>query len=310
MTVPKFPNFFLPVLKCCEDQKDKSNNDTKNFLIEYFNLTEADKFEKTKNGGKFRLNDRNYWARKYLVEAGLLKKARKGYVQITPEGLKVLNQNLEFIDRKFLLQYESFQEFQNINKGKKSTPKKTNENKSSEDTTEEITPEEIIDNNFQIINNALSEELREQILSKSPEFFENLVVDLLNSMGYGGFDENSSLVTKYVKDGGIDGIIKEDKLGLNQIFIQAKRNNINNTVGVKDVREFSGVIGQKNNKGVIITTSSFSKDAYKFVKTHDYPKIVLIDGEQLTNLMIKYNVGVSIVQTYQIKKIDIDYFEN
>ena len=236
------------------------------------------------------------WTKTYLVKAGLVKTVRRGVYSITEEGRKLLDSGVKITNHD-LMRYESFAEF--VRPGK--TVRK------EADTAAEDTPIENIDKSIQMISSRLSDELLEMILSKEPAFFERLVMELLNRMGY-AFDDDSVIVTKYTGDEGIDGIIKEDKFGFSNIYVQAKRWNGN--VGRPEIQKFLGAVaGQGGSKGLFITTSSFSKDTIDFAKKQLQVKLILVDGKMLTNLMIQYNLGVSVVKTYE-KKIYTDYFDD
>jgi len=212
-----------------------------------------------------------------------------------------LRQNPNKINVNFLKRYPEFVDFQTIKRDKKE------QTENHLEKIEEKTPEEILGRAYENIQNTLAQELLSKVKISSPKFFENLVVQLLLKMGYGGSRKEAGETIGQTGDGGIDGIIKEDKLGLDVIYIQAKR--WENVVGSKEVRNFVGsLVGQKANKGVFITASGFTKDALDYVKTIGH-KVILIDGEKLAQLMIDYDVGVSETYSYKIKKIDLDYFE-
>jgi len=245
--------------------------------------------------------NRTNWAIDHMFRAGLLKKESRGKYRITDEGKKILEKDLDYIDTNFLLKYESFKEYRN--------PNYEDENNDRSDELEhieeELSPTDRLDEAYNEINTQLSEEIYDLIINNSPKFFEKLVVKLLIKMGY-GLNENSGEVTPYTKDGGIDGIIFEDELGLSQIHIQAKQHT--NPIGKKDLKEFAYTLEHGIGKGVIITTSSFTKGAIEISEESD-AQIVLIDGKQLTQLMIKHDVGVFTEYNYSIKKIDSDFFE-
>lgn len=228
----------------------------------------------------------------------MVESPERGYVKITPRGLKVLKQNPEKINEKFLYQFEEFRNFRDRIRGKKV--------KVLEEMVEQ-TPTEALEDAFQTIKGELAENLLDQVKKSSPAFFEKLVLNLLLNMGYGGLREDAGKTVGQSHDEGIDGIIKEDKLGLDIIYIQAKR--WENTVGRPEIQKFVGALeGKRAKKGIFITTSSFSNEAMKYISNINN-KIVLINGPQLARYMIDHDVGVSPFDTYEIKKIDSDYFE-
>ena len=236
------------------------------------------------------------WAKTYLKKTGFIESPKRGYYKITERGLSELKKNPKKIDNKYLSQFPGFADFV------KTRVIKT-VNKGNEDDS---TPDENIEANYQQIRNALANDILDNVKRCSPYFFEKLVVDLLLKMGYGGFRQDSGEITRKSADGGIDGIIREDKLGLDTIYIQAKR--WDGTIGSPEIQKFAGALqGQRARKGVFITTSKFTKEAIDFASMIEN-KIILIDGDTLSNLMIDYDIGVSIVDTYLIKRIDSDYF--
>jgi restriction system protein len=242
------------------------------------------------------------WARTYLYKAGLITQVSRGTYKISDEGLKTLKSGVE-ITTKYLKELPVFQQWLQSFDNRENGPALQND--LPDDDTR--TPQEILESAYNTIMSEVADELLERVKQSPPAFFERLVVDVLMAMGYGGFDSSNGQVTQYSGDGGIDGIINEDKLGLDTIYIQAKR--WENTVPVSAVRDFAGsLLSKKARKGVFITTSSFPQSAYEFVRSID-PKIVLIDGEQLTRMMIEYNVAVAKSKVYEIKRIDNDYFE-
>jgi restriction system protein len=302
--VPTFDKFLYPVLSLLKDGEIKRLNVLVDGIIKIFDLTEDDIQEKIKSGVESKLHNRVTWATTYLSKAGLIQKPKRAYSQITDEGLKLLSKGITEINPKYLKEnYPEFAKFSEGNKGD-SIPQKGN---IIEDAVTEETPNEAIDRNYKLINRDLADELLKMVKAQPPKFFEELVVDLLVKMGYGGQFENSGIVTRYTKDEGIDGVIKEDKLGLDKIYIQAKRWEDGN-VGRKEIQSFVGALTSKNaTKGVFITTSKFTKEAREY--NAGTLKIVLIDGLELCNYMIEYNLGVSVKDVYEIKRIDSDYFK-
>jgi Restriction endonuclease len=285
----------LPLLKFAGDKKEHSIREAIEHIASIFNLSEEERREVLSSGQQYIIDNRVSWARTFLKKAGLLESTKRSYFKITDLGLEVLQKNPKEINVKFLEQFPQFIEFRNLRKEK------------GEEENLTQTPQELLEYAYQRIKKDLASELLNLVKKSSPRFFEKLVVELLIKMGYGGSLKDAGKAIGQSGDGGIDGIIKEDKLGLDIIYIQAKR--WENVVGSKEVRNFVGSLaGQKANKGVFITTSSFTRDALDYVKTIPH-KVILIDGETLAQLMIENDVGVSKITSYDIKKIDSDYFE-
>lgn len=291
----------LPFLKFAGDKQEHSIRDTIEHLSVLFKLSDKDQKELLPSGQQYVIDNRTGWARTYLKKAGLIETTKRGYFRITDLGLEVLQKNPPEIKVKFLEQFPQFIEFRTVRK-EKDNPEVPEE--ISVDSSQ--TPQELLEYGYQKITNDLAQEILNLVKSCSPRFFEKLVVELLLKMGYGGSLKDAGKAVGQSGDGGIDGIIKEDKLGLDVIYIQAKR--WEGVVGSKEIRNFVGsLVGQKANKGVFITTSGFTKDALEYVKTITH-KVILIDGEMLTRLMIENDIGVSKVISYDVKKIDSDYF--
>lgn len=298
MGVPDYQSIMLPLLKLTNDCEEHSLHELIEELSENFNLSDEDMKEFLPSGKQPVFDNRVGWARTYLKKAGLIEYKRRGYSNITERGLTVLKQKPEKITTKFLKQYPEFMEFHS----------KTNKKLDTKEnyTEDSKTPIEILEDEYKTLNENLANDLIDQIKSCSPSFFENLVVDLLLKMGYGGSRADAGKAIGKTNDNGIDGIIKEDKLGLDVIYIQAKR--WENTVGRPEIQKFAGaLLGQQAKKGIFITTSDYSRNAREYVSNLD-SKVILIDGEELTKLMIEHNVGVSTVNSYEIKRIDSDYF--
>jgi restriction system protein len=291
----------LPLLKFASDEKIHTLPEAVAYIASLFNLTEEEKKQMLPSGTQTIIFNRVGWAKTYLKKAGLLEDPKRATFRITKRGIDLLKENPPEINTKYLTRYEEFVVFQN-NKSEKNK----NKNVISEETQSNITPEESIEFGFQKLKDSVSEDIINKIKECSSNFFEKLVVELLVKMGYGGTLKEAGQVLGKSGDGGIDGIIKEDKLGLDVIYIQAKR--WENVVGRPEIQKFAGaLLGQKAKKGIFITTSWFTNDALDFVKNLD-SKIVLIDGEMLTDLMIEYNLGVSTYKIYELKRIDNDYF--
>jgi restriction system protein len=298
MPIPTFDKIFLPLLKFLEDKKEHRLIEAANYIKKYYNLTPEELNERLESGTP-RIDNRVGWARTFLKKANLLYYPKRGYLEITDEGLKLIQKNPAELSIKDLKNIPGFKEAWGTNK------KNANHFTSKKDISLE-TPQETIESGFRSIQLALSQELLESIKSCSPYFFEKLVVELLLKMGYGGSLQEAGKAVGRSGDGGIDGIIKEDKLGLDAIYIQAKR--WENVVGRPEIQKFVGALqGQKARKGVFITTSHFTKEAREYVNAIE-PRVILINGKELTNLMIENNIGVTKIIAYEIKKIDSDYF--
>lgn len=302
ISVPGFQYFMLPFLQVLSDGKTRHMNEINELVIKHTSLTTEQCSVLLPSKGDTLVRNRIGWVRTYLFKAGLISQVSRGNYHISEAGLKAINERTSGIDVRYLKSIPSFQQWNTSFNSEKDA---VGEENISIDSFK--TPQELLESSYQIITNNVADELLDRIKKASPSFFEKLVVDVLLAMGYGGFDATNGQVTQYSGDGGIDGIIKEDKLGLDTIYIQAKR--WENTVPVSAVRDFAGsLLSKKARKGVFITTSSFPQSAYDYVLSIE-PKIILIDGEQLTRMMIEYNVAVSKSRTYEIKRVDNDYFE-
>jgi restriction system protein len=301
MGVPGFQKYFIPFLELIKDGKEHTMSELYEAMAKYFKLSEQDKNELLPSGLQTKHINRAQWARTYLKKALLIESSGRGKVRILERGQKILYDNLKDINIRYLEQFPEFLDF------RKSSKTDETENKIAEVAEAEQTPEEILEISYNNLRQELAKELIEKVKSCSPKFFESLVVDLLVAMGYGGSRKDAGQAVGQSGDGGIDGIIKEDKLGLDAVYIQAKR--WENTVGRPVVQAFAGsLMGKRANKGVMITTSKFSQDARDYVKNIER-KIVLIDGDTLSQLMIEYDIGVYEVSSYVVKKINTDYFD-
>ncbi|MEB3215124.1 MAG: restriction endonuclease [Nostocales cyanobacterium 94392] len=298
--VPGFQHFMTPFLKVLENGETKHIRTIIDEVITLEKLTPQQCAVKLPSQNDTQVVNRIAWVRTYLYKGGLIQQVTRGNYRITKEGIEVLKRP-ERINVKFLKTLEPFKQWmQTFSKDKIAEVVESDE--------EDIrTPHEKLDSAYNTIMDEVAAELLDRLKKSTPAFFEKLVVDVLLAMGYGGFDSSNGEVTKYSGDGGIDGIIKEDKLGLDTIYIQAKR--WENVVTISAVRDFAGsLLSKKARKGVFITTSTFPKSAYDFVDSID-PTIILIDGEQLTKMMIEYGVSVTVTKRYEIKRIDSDYFD-
>ena len=295
--MPQFKYFIKPFLQFLSDNKEHTMREVEEALASEFNLGESDLARTTPSGRMTIFSNRTGWAKTYLKKAGLIDAPKRALFKITKEGQKVLAQNPKVIDQKFLEKFTSFRDF-----------KVGNEEEIAQEKSEtsENTPEEVMEAGYQGIVKELQNELLSNLKSQSPSFFERAVIDLLLKMGYGGSRKDAGQAIGRSGDEGIDGIINEDKLGLDVIYVQAKRWEDN--VGRPEIMKFVGALGGKHaKKGIFITTSKFTPDALDYVKTLDV-KVILIDGAQLAKLMADHNVGVQVIASYEIKKIDSDYF--
>lgn len=302
--IPDYQSIMLPLLKFASDEREHHIHEAVEYLSEEFGLTEEEKKELLPSGQQAIFTNRIGWAKTYLLKAGLLSSPKRGYFKITEKGLEILNNPPEKIDNNYLLNFPEFVKFRETH----GTRKRRDVQPEKEIDLEynKSTPEDIIAIGYHKLHSELATDIKDKIMSCSPTFFEKLVVDLLIKMGYGGSREEAGKAVGRSGDEGIDGIIKEDKLGLDVIYIQAKR--WANVVGRPEIQKFVGALhGQRAKKGVFITTSFFSREAVDYVSRID-SKIILIDGEKLANLMIEHGVGVSTVASYEIKKVDLDYF--
>ncbi|MGN6438058.1 MAG: restriction endonuclease [Agriterribacter sp.] len=291
----------LPLLQLLADGEERTMKNVLQELAKQFKLTEEEMSILLPSGGSLIFASRVGWARTYLKKAGLLDSPKRAVLVITERGKKVLRTNPPIIDNQLLRQFPEFVEFQNF---KKEVSEATNDTQ-----TDQQTPEETIDFAYQKIRQSLAQEILDTVRKVSPAFFERLVVELLVKMGYGGSELEAGKAIGKSGDEGIDGTIKEDKLGLDIIYIQAKRWQAGNVVGRPELHKFVGALaGQGAKKGIFITTSSFTKEALNYAPKNE-TKIVLIDGVQLAQLMIDYNLGVSLKKVYEVKRLDSDYFD-
>lgn len=300
MPIPDFQSLMLPLLKYCADGMEHTKRDALPALAQSFQLTELEMAELLPTGRQGKFDNRVGWAKSYLKQAVLLEITGRGVFRITERGRSVLAENPMRIDMKYLERFPEYQAFKSVIKAKDSSVIDEGQ------VAAQVTPEELLESGYRQFRSSLATDLLKQVKDASPSFFEQLVVDLLLRMGYGGSAEDAGQVVGKSGDGGIDGIIKEDRLGLDVIYIQAKR--WENDVGRREIQQFVGALaGHKANKGVFITTSNFNKNAREYA-LQVTNKVVLIDGPMLVDLMIDFDLGVSIKDIYKIKRIDSDYF--
>jgi restriction system protein len=306
MAVPDYQSLMLPLLRFVGEKKDEtSTGEAVEVLAKELGLTDEDLKEMLPSGIQSTFVNRVGWASTYMKKAGLLEATRRGYYRITSRGQELLKKQPKAINVKLLKQYPEFLEFQKL-RGTRSGEKISSVGGAPDISA--ATPSEALETAYENLRDELADEVLARLKKSSPSFFERVVVELLVKMGYGGSRSDAGKAIGRSGDGGIDGIIKEDRLGLDVVYIQAKRWD-NNSVGRPDVMQFAGALqAQKANKGIFITTSRFTDDARSYVSQIG-SKIVLIDGEQLTNLMMDNDVGVSTVSLYPVKKIDTDYFD-
>src|SRR5262245_31124758 len=298
MTIPDYQTLMLPLLRFVSDRQEHPLRAVIETLAEEFALSSEERNELLPSGSQFVFANRVGWARTYLKQAGLIDSPRRGMCRITQRGLDFLQEKPRQVDVKLLERFTEFLEFRNRRRDRES-PSIPAFTEAGE------TPEDALAAAYQMLRAALEAELLQQIKESSPAFFERLVVDLLVKMGYGGSRQDAGRAIGRSGDGGIDGI-NEDRLGLDVIYIQAKRWDA--TVGRPEIQRFAGALqGQRARKGVFITTSNFSQDAEDYAARID-SRIILIDGARLTRLMVDHNVGVSTVGIYEVKKVDSDFF--
>ena len=300
MPIPNFQQLMLPVLRFASDKQEHSLRETIEHLADEFSLSEDDKKEMLPSGRQSTFDNRVGWAVVYLKKAGLLIATERGKFTISPRGLEVLESPPKSIDTKFLQQYDEFIQFQT---------RREKDDSNTENEKAEQTPEELMESAYQSLRQELIDDILKKIKTCTPAFFERLVVDVLVKMGYGGTRKEAGKAVGRSGDEGIDGIINEDRLGLDVIYIQAKKWDKSNLISRPEIQKFAGALqGQRAKKGIFITTSSFTKEAQEFAARIEN-KIILIDGTTLAQLMIDYNVGASLVAAYELKRIDSDYFD-
>ena len=302
MAIPDYQSIMLPLLRHLSDGIEHKMRDVTDELAIILGVTDDEQKELLPSGVAPVFYNRTAWAKTYLKKAGLIESPRLGVVTISKRGKEVLNKNPTIINVKYLKQFSEFVEFQSPKQDDGIVVIDLSEDQSIQ------TPEEILESAYQKIRKSLAAELITKVVELSPVFFEKLVVELLVKMGYGGSMQDAGKAIGKSGDEGIDGTIKEDKLGLDIIYIQAKRWKPGNVVGRPEIQKFVGALaGQGAKKGIFITTSNFTKEAIEYTPRNE-TKIVLIDGTQLAQLMIDYNLGCSLQQTFEVKKIDGDYF--
>jgi len=303
MAVPDFQSCMLPLMELASDGNEHTLEEARDNLAGRFNLTDADRTELLPSGRQQRFSNRVAWAKVYLQQAGLLSSRRRAHFEITERGRQVLAQKPERVDIKLLDQFEEFREFRSPARHGNGALEQAD---LGHGAASEETPEETLEHAYQGLRAQLVEELLQKVKASSARFFETLVVELLLKMGYGRNRAEAGQAIGRAGDEGIDGVISEDRLGLDVVYIQAKR--WDSTVGRPEVQKFVGALhGKRARKGVFITSGTFSAEAADYVSRID-PRVVLVDGRQLAQFMIDFDLGVTVKASYDVKRIDSDFF--
>ena len=317
MAIPKYDELYQEFLEAISDGELHKIGEIRDTLARMFNVSDGERKELLPSGKQPLFNNRVNWTSSYLKQAGLVQNSSRGVYRITDSGKRVLDAHVSKIDNNFLMRFASFKDFISrsapvvANPGINTAVDKTSHSFAQQSATPSESPQDVLDEAYSKIKAALIDDVLSEVMKQSPTFFEHLVVNLLTKMGYGGSLKGAGTVTRSTGDEGIDGIIREDKLGFNLIYIQAKRWDRNSTVGRPDLQKFVGALaGQGAIKGLFITTAQFTKEAVEYANKQHTTKIILIDGISLAELMIEYNVGVSVEATYSIKRIDSDFFDD
>jgi restriction system protein len=299
--IPDYQTLMRPVLECAQ-HGEVQINDVVNKIADQYGLTQAEREELLPSGRQTAIYNRTQWAKTYLKQAGLLKATRRGHFVVTERGRAALQNADAQIDRQYLMQYDEFQEFQSRSKTAEPVA-------DADEPVSKVTPDEALRKAHKLINESLAEELLDRVREAPPAFFEGLIVDLMLAMGYGGTSEDAGRAIGRSGDDGVDGVIDQDPLGVDQIYIQAKRYKDGNNVGPGAIRDFFGALNIKRAaKGIFVTTSAFSSSALDTAVQFDR-RMVLIDGKQLARLMVRYNIGCRDEEVLHLKKIDESFFE-
>ena len=304
--IPDYQTLMLPVLMSCREG-EVSTSGVIEALSREFNLTQEEKEHLLPSGKQTTFSNRVNWAKSYLKQAGLLQYTTRGSYKITESGRAVLDRNIERIDNKFLEQFQEFAEF----RARRGT--RVNDTDSESELVDILddsaTPDELLRSSYKTIKEALAGDLLMRVRDSSPAFFENLIIELLVAMGYGGTSDNAGRGLGKTGDDGVDGVVDQDPLGVDQVYIQAKRYAEGNNIGSGAIRDFFGALNiKKAQKGIFFTTSSFSSKAEETAQNLS-SRIVLIDGHRLANLMIRYNIGCRDEDVLYLKKIDESFFD-
>ena len=304
MPVPGFESFMLPLLRALDDGADHPVSEVRERIAREMALTDADRADLLPSGKQVIFDNRLGWAKTYVDKAGLMATVKRGVNRITDDGRRLLAQKPEAVNKQVLLKFDKFRTFVQQRHDDQSVVA----DDAVAETDASATPEETLEKSYQAIRKKVEADLLDAVKQASPQFFEKLVVELLVKMGYGGTleDAGRALAVGKSHDGGIDGVIKEDHLGLDAIYVQAKRWQA--TVGRPEVQAFAGSLeGVRGRKGIFLTTSAFSGEAREYVKKIE-KKIVLVDGPQLAGYMFDFGIGVNPVSVFEIKRVDGDYF--
>lgn len=313
MAIPKYDEMYSEFLQALSDEKTHPIREIRDTLAESLGITDDERQQLLPSNKQTVYNNRVQWTASYLKQAGLVESPSRGIYCITEAGKTALSQRKNCINNTYLLQFDSFRNF--LSRSSEPNPDSDTQSLHSAPVSllpiSSESPQDILDKAYKQINSALIEDLLTEVIKQSPSFFESLIVKLLTQMGYGGSLSDAGIVTKASGDEGIDGIIREDKLGFSRIYIQAKRWDRNSTVGRPEIQKFVGALaGQGATKGLFVTTAQFSREAREYAEKQHTTKIVLVDGTALAELMIEYNIGVSVETTYSIKRIDTDFFDD
>ncbi|MFO9199147.1 restriction endonuclease [Legionella pneumophila serogroup 1] len=303
MTIPTYQECMLPMLKVLKDNSNIKSTRLISLMGDWFHLSDDEREELLSSGRTTILRTRVHWAKVYLKQAGLVEYPKRGYVAITEKEIQVLQKNPSNIDTNYLKKFPDFIRF--IERSKTESQQGSNS-----EYSENYSPDEVLTRTFERMKNQTCEELLEVIKSSSPQFFEKLVVQVIVSLGYGGSLQEAGQAIGKSGDGGVDGVIKEDRLGLELIYLQAKlKKDDKYNVGRPDIQKFYGALqGKQAKKGIFITTTDFSNEAREYLKVID-KKIILLNGKELIELMWEYNIGLNVSATYEVKDLDLDFFK-
>ncbi len=312
--IPNYQQFMRPFLEIAYHAKQQGENEVKlrdviNALADHFQLTEEERSETLPSGRQLVIDNRIGWARTYLTKAGLLEATRRAHFVITERGIQAIQSNNP-INNAYLKQFDEFIAFKTKSNDDTNDSGEVLPTQEIADDDDDITPDEALRAAYKKINEALTEDILERTRKVTPEFFERLLIDLLLAMGYGGTGEGAAHALGKTGDNGVDGVIDQDPLGVDQIYIQAKRYAEGNNVSAGDIRDFFGALNLKRaQKGIFITTSAFTQSAIETAQNLGN-RIVLINGKELAKLMLRYNIGSRDEQVLHLKKIDEEFFEN